>query len=962
MSLVGYFRGCCIVLLLALLIPCALAAQTFPFEVHGLKEGLPQSQVTCLAQDSEGYIWAGTWGGLARFNGDRFVNYFVQDGLPSSRIHDLIVDKDHVLWIATAAGLASWQDHRLVAVTDRAVNTVRCRALAEDAKGHLWVGTDQGLIFRQNGVFVPFPDDGRQMQGIVYGLAADGDGVLAVTARGLFRASSTGPAAKLLGPDIPEGRMRAIARTPDELFIGSNEHGLFVQSGGRWLPIPEAEMKAKNIYRLTVGASGAFYVASQDAGLFRRAPGRKSFQEFSVGQGLPSNVTNCALEDRQGYLWIGMDVGGLARLRSMAVVNYTQAHGLPNSCVFSIGPASHKGEVWFATLGGGARCRVDGGFQVLETIGARDGLTDSHVWKMVITPQGEEWVLTDNAFHRRGPGQRRFERLPKTLAIPDQELYSLSLDGQGRVWLAGTGHTASLAVHDPAGWHSWNKSEEGKPLRRCNVVARRHAGGVWVAVADRIVLSDGLTVHEMADRPPLPAGIDIIALHEDRQGRLWAGNDGGLAVRDTDGRWRLRSNEPGYSSSQVYFIGQDPQDTIWVGTSNGVLRFKPSGRIEPFGLEDGLAGLETNQDGFYASPDGTVWIGTVDGASRIDLKQLRLSNVPPSLVVEAAELPGRVIKFPKALDLSWQERTVTFRVAVLAYGGPREATYRARLEGMDTEWLVSRRSGGLRYTNLTPESHRLLLQAASEEGNWGKVLLIPIEVRPPFWLTWWFRITGLIALAAAAFGIFRWRTHVLRQRARDLEQTISERTGELLQANEELERLATHDPLTGLWNQRVIMERLSAALHPPKDKPGEHSIGLIIADLDDFKKVNDQLGHLAGDTALRDMAHLIAGLTRQSDSVGRYGGDEFLVILTGADRSAVESVVKRIAGVNYTARSGDQSVTVTASCGAVVVSGEGLANEGQVLALADELLYQAKRAGKHGYLIRDLRLEKPGRG
>jgi diguanylate cyclase (GGDEF)-like protein len=962
MSQMGCFRKLGIVLLVALAITGALAAQTLPFEVHGLKEGLPQSQVTCVAQDAEGYIWAGTWGGLARFNGDRFTNYFVQDGLPSSRIHDLFVDKDHVLWIATAAGLACWQGHHLSAVIDRAVNTVRCRALAEDAEGHLWVGTDAGLVFRQNGVFVPVPDDGGRTMGIVYGLTADGDGVLAVTAHGLIRASSAGPAAKVPGPDIPEGSLRSIARMPDELFIGSSEQGLFVQRGGRWLSVPETAMKARNIYRLTVGISGAFYVASQDAGLFRRAPGGTAFQEFSMLQGLPSNVANCALEDRQGHLWIGTDVGGLARLRSMAVVNLTQADGLPNSCVFSIGPASRRGEVWFATLGGGARCRVEGGFQVLETIGARDGLTDNHVWKIVVTPQGEQWVLTDNAFHRRGPGQRRFERLPKTLPIPDQELFGLFLDGQGRVWLAGTGHTASLAMYDPAGWHSWSTSAEAKALRRCSVVALRRAGGVWVAVGDRIVHSDGLSVHEMADRPPLPAGIDIIALYEDRQGRLWAGNDGGLAVREPDGRWRLRSGEPGYASSQVYFIGQDLKDTVWVGTSNGVLRFKPSGRIEPFGLDDGLAGLETNQEGFYAAPDGTVWIGTVDGVSLVDVKRFRTTNAPPPLIVEAAELPGRVIKFPTALDLSWRERTVTFRVAVLAYGGRNEETYRARLEGMETEWLISRRSGGLRYTNLTPDSHRLLLQAASEEGDWGKVLSIPIRVRPPFWLRWWFRISGLVALAAAAFGIYRWRTHLLRQRARDLERTVDERTEELLQANEELERLATHDPLTGLWNQRVIMERLSEALHPLSDRSGEHSVGLIIADLDDFKKVNDQLGHLAGDKALQEMAHLIAGLTRQSDLVGRYGGDEFLVILIEADRAAVESVVKRISSVIYTARGGDQAVTVTASCGAVAVSGEGSANEGQVLALADELLYQAKRAGKHGYLIRDLRLETPGRG
>lgn len=117
--------------LLALVLPAR--AQVLPFEVLGLKEGIPQSQVSALAQDREGYLWVGTWGGLARFNGAEFKSFFREDGLPSTRIQELLVASDGTLWIATVAGVSRIAGRRLEILPDQAVSMVRCRALAEDA-------------------------------------------------------------------------------------------------------------------------------------------------------------------------------------------------------------------------------------------------------------------------------------------------------------------------------------------------------------------------------------------------------------------------------------------------------------------------------------------------------------------------------------------------------------------------------------------------------------------------------------------------------------------------------------------------------------------------------------------------------------------------------------------------------------------------------------------------------------
>ncbi len=96
-----------------------LSSQVLPFEILGLKDGIPQSQVSALAQDHEGYLWVGTWGGLARFNGSEFRNFFLEDGLHSTRIQELLTASDGTLWVATVAGLSRWRDHRLEKLEDR---------------------------------------------------------------------------------------------------------------------------------------------------------------------------------------------------------------------------------------------------------------------------------------------------------------------------------------------------------------------------------------------------------------------------------------------------------------------------------------------------------------------------------------------------------------------------------------------------------------------------------------------------------------------------------------------------------------------------------------------------------------------------------------------------------------------------------------------------------------------------
>lgn len=88
-------------------------AQSYPFQILNVEQGLPQSQAVTLAEDRDGFIWVGTQAGVARYNGDAFTTYSRHEGLPSDRVRHMLLDRTGVLWIKTAGGLAVWRDRKL---------------------------------------------------------------------------------------------------------------------------------------------------------------------------------------------------------------------------------------------------------------------------------------------------------------------------------------------------------------------------------------------------------------------------------------------------------------------------------------------------------------------------------------------------------------------------------------------------------------------------------------------------------------------------------------------------------------------------------------------------------------------------------------------------------------------------------------------------------------------------------
>jgi diguanylate cyclase (GGDEF)-like protein len=222
-------------------------------------------------------------------------------------------------------------------------------------------------------------------------------------------------------------------------------------------------------------------------------------------------------------------------------------------------------------------------------------------------------------------------------------------------------------------------------------------------------------------------------------------------------------------------------------------------------------------------------------------------------------------------------------------------------------------------------------------------LQLPESQAEPRWLL----SDQLNALTASGMGVLlsvmQWRHHLslVRQQAR-----LHTQRQELEEKNRQLEHLAGHDPLTGLYNRREFDRLIQRELGRVSREPAP--ICLMLVDIDHFKSVNDRFGHPVGDEVIRHTAQLLVAHTRSADCVARLGGEEFLVLLPATTHEAGCATARKLRALiaETPIRLGDAALTITASFGVVCLDSGQTASYEMLYEAADQALYQAKQNGR----------------
>lgn len=936
-----------------------------------VRDGLPQNSVDSLAQTPDGYLWIGTQEGLVRFDGVRFAVYDRRNtpALGHNRILSLLAYGE-TLWIGTEGG-------GLTALA-RGVFTTRTvadglpsdlvAALAAGEGGALWVGTARGLARIEGGRVLALGAAQGFPGGSVRAIHRDGDGTMyvGILGGGLLR-HVAGVFSRIRSVPSKESVLALAPAAGGGLWVGTNSSVLLIRGGevtGSWgTPggVPARALREDRDGNLWIGTSGGGLARLSEGGL----------ESYGTKDGLADDTVGSLLEDTEGSLWVGTQDGGLSRLSNAAFTPFSRAEGLSSHVIWAIA-GDRSGAIWLGTKGGGVdRLAPDRSVRIL---GTREGLTDHDVQAVLADPDGTLWFGTRNGgLNRLRKGGLRAYRTPDGLTT--DSVSALLRDRRGVLW-AGT---RDGALHRMDGGDRFERvSSEGAPNDAAiHALFEDRDGAVWVGTSGSGLYryKDG-TFTVFTQKDGLSIGI-VNAIWQDARGSLWIGTYGGGLNRLSGGRFAAVTTRQGLFDDAVFGIVADDGGNLWISCNRGVYRVALSeldavadgkgSRVTcaVFGTSDGMRSAEcngANNPPAWRSPDGRLWFPTVRGAVTVDPAHLPLNRLVPPVALEeivadgAAHAPREPLVFPPGTE------KFEFRYAALSFAEPSRVRFRVKLVGYETDWVDAGTRRTAYYTHLSPGTYSFHVIACNDSGLWNETgATATFRLVPAFHQTAWFWIASAAALSALVVLGVRTRLSGALRREAELVALVAERTHQLENANRDLKLLSTTDALTGIANRRAFDEYLR--LFWTQARRSGAAISVLMIDVDDFKGFNDAWGHLEGDACLKRIAEALTGaVSRTGDIVARFGGEEFSVLLLETPLEGCVTVAERmrarVEALDIPTRpAGVAHVTVSVGA-ATAYPGPELWSEA-LMALADELLYRAKREGRNRVVPADAPLGTP---
>ncbi|MCD4748709.1 MAG: diguanylate cyclase [Thermoanaerobaculales bacterium] len=952
----GYFLaisvgGCLKAFLLAVLLAQAvpsLDAQKLPFASASIRDGMVDSVVFAMLQDSRGFLWIGTRTGLNRFDGAQFVTFTTRDGLSHNVIRDICETSDGVLWFATENGLSRLEDGKFstfgveIGFPDKSLRSI---AAADD--GSLWIGTyGGGLVHFRDAQGEVFTTDDGLPHNKVRALLTSRDGSLWIGTFGGGVARRHEGRFSIYSEGLGDREIRTLWEDDQgRLWVGTRR-GAYMLVGETFEVVqPDSPLASQTVNVIMGDRRGRVWFGTREGGAF--GLDGDHLIRYLMDQGLVDNSVTAIIEDFEGNLWFGTYGGGMCRLGGEKVLNYVATEGFSYANVYAIAE-DLNGCIWFGTNGGGVSRLCDGQFKTFTTA---DGLGHNKVLSAMRDRSGSMWFGTlDGASRFDG---RRWRTWGRQEGLAHNLVYDMIEDRQGGLWFGTFG---GLTLYADGEFRSFFK-DDGLADDRINQVMEGADGTIWLGTAQGLSsYSDGV-FSSWTEEDGLAANF-VNNVFEDEQGAVWISTSGGLS-RLKDGEVTSWTVEDGLSSQNCTVVLPATDQTLWVGTSRGVNLFDGKS-FSVIAAREGLVDDLVNRGAGYRDREGNLWFGTGSGVSRFDSTFRPMPLAPPPVHMVGVTVLDEPVWVESSPRLTHEKNWLTFEYVGLSFRRARDVVYRYRLIGSGRPWQETRLRE-VQFSSLPPGEYVFEVMARIGEGRWSPVpASYSFTIVPPIWQRAWFVGLGLVILMA--IGGFRvWE---LRRRAVVLEDTVRERTVEVRQANEELRWLAHHDRLTDLYNRHYIYEIMPSELsrlsrrRRRADEEGNGGVedtpclGLILVDLDNFKKINDNWNHMVGDQVLVAVAGALLDATRESDVVARWGGEEFLILLRDLERKGIEETPPRILRAIRDLQvflPGGETIGLTCSLGFTHFPDVGDLTRfhwESLVKVADVALLQAKRSGR----------------
>ncbi len=785
------------IVVLILLGSVPLLAQRYSITHYTSKEGLAQNENRVLLKDFRGNIWAGTrQGGLSRFDGQKFINYSTRNGLADNFIYGMVQDAQQFIWIATGNGISRFDGEFFTNYLTSENNRTLISAITVDSLDNIW--------FFQKG-------------------------------KGLGKMSPSGELEYIYFPSLNTRIANALyADSQNRVWIATQKAGVFLYDG-EWQHFDlEKGLNTNETFSFLETSDGDILVGTALGVNILRGKQFGTAAHFAFLAPLP--VHHIA-EDAKGRLWFATMRGAWLYNREN-IVQVSTNNGLTEE-VFAIQP-DNEGGLFFATAEGIFRWNND----VFALYDADHGLIGERVYSCAATPDSTIWISTENGVgYIKNSEVIVPENLPFLLS---EQRVPIVADAQGNVYF---GTSASVHRYNGDSFEFVFREDdlqEGEKFT-CGLVTRSQE--VFFAGTNGICqYKEGKLFTHLPKR--LLKGFIVTALQEDPNGNLLIGTNGGGVFRYRKGKLEQFGKRKGFPNGVINTMLYDTRGNLWLGTSgNGIMKV-PEGNLErdvvtfddlpiassnvysiiadEFGdlwtgtdrglsrikvlqndyvkvvnyfEREGFSPLEVYPNAICKSPDGNLWIGTIEGIVEVNPNEKVFTAQPPNVYFEGLHLffettpwtdytdsVDRWTGMPHNLVLPNHKNHLQFKFVGVSMNLPSEVTYQWQLEGLDQTWTPPSKRSEAIYTNIPPGNYTFKVKACNAGGVCNDIpTSFTFEITKPFYQTRSFIVLMLLASGALLYFFFRVRLKQLEKSQYLLQQKVKERTMEIETQKAEIE-------------------------------------------------------------------------------------------------------------------------------------------------------------------------------
>lgn len=737
--------------------------ESFPLQSYNVNQGLSEDYIYSLLEDKNGIIWVGTRNGLDRFNGYTFERIYLEpEILRQEQIRSLLEDKNGNIWIGTNSGLF-YKDHETDHIKRIDLNNelIEVDCLFEDNSGTIWVGTNLGILYSYNLIDNVSKSYSLADKTYITHISQEKeDLIVSFKLCGIARFSLKSNRFFYSKKDS-EFRNKDVERTnklSSGNFLISTRSGIFLQNKTKPQEFTNLTNDNPNlkVYTITQINDTSVWIGTDHCGILHVNPLNKRIQKLNLKSKVPIKSVTSILPSKNGLIWIGTTNSGLHVFDPNRCIfehwEYEKGNptGLGGNSVLSI-TELENGDICIGLDGGGVSI-----YDKTQQLFIHSNIPDIEASNTILQSKIDKslWIGTfENGLRfAKIKKDKHLDIFTKDTSISiNDNIKCIYEDKKGNYWI--TTFTGVYKHDANFNNHIGIKKVENDLLQIPFYVALEDSNSnLWLGGHNRIVKyqpDKDKTEHvNLSARP----NFQVTSFAQTKGACIWVGTKMGLFKIDQNNKDTIQYTvQDGLPSNCVNSILCANND-LWIGTNQGLVQMDIDKQtFRTFAKEDGIEGINFNENAACKGNDGRLYFGTTNGVYSFFPKEIVKNDSPPDIIFTKLELFNKEIKanddsgilkktleLTSTINLKHFQNGISLEFMAVNYTNFSKNKYAYQLEGLSQEWINLDNNRKVTWNNLAPGKYILRVKASNNDGIWntsGRKL--EIIIAPPWWRTWW---------------------------------------------------------------------------------------------------------------------------------------------------------------------------------------------------------------------------------